>query len=305
MEAPLFDTLCGGDSVLWRGSYYSIAGRHEMRYGLDSAFALDLTIHPSYLNEQKVDLCAGQSYFWHGHTYYNSGTYQIVHTTTQGCDSIDRLVLSVHLTYTNLQTADLCMGDSIAFGGRFITSPGTYDDSLTTIYGCDSVVRLTVAIWPADTLVTLYGDTLKAHSSTATVRWLDCNTGSYVPYAYGPLFVPWQNGNYAAELTENGCLWSSHCFEVTGLKLSSTSGNCGRVKILPNPAREKVTITTTNNLNINKITLFTPDGRILLDKRPATGQNTVVLSVGALPKGVYLIRVGTAGGAWFGKVVRE
>jgi len=35
------------------------------------------------------------------------------------------------------------------------------------------------------------------------------------------------------------------------------------------------------------------------------GQNTAVLSVGALPKGVYLIKVGTAGGDWLGKVVRE
>ena len=212
MEAPVFDTICSGDSVLWRGSYYKTSGRHKQAYGLDSAFFLDLTLKPSYLNEQKVDLCTGQSYWWHGQKYFTSGTYTVYNTTTQGCDSIDRLVLKVYPDFTNLITTDFCAGDSLAFGSGFLKAPGVYSDSLTGIHGCDSMVRLTLSVWPSDTMVTKHGDSLVAASNTAFIKWWNCQSQSYMPYAAGKVFVPQQNGSYAAVISENGCSYRSQCF---------------------------------------------------------------------------------------------
>jgi XTP/dITP diphosphohydrolase len=126
MEAPVFDTICGNDSTLWRGSYYQSSGRYKDSYGLDSAFFLDLEVHPSYLDKQEVDLCSGGTYSWKGTTYYLPGTYNIQHYTTEGCDSVERLVLHVRSDYTTKLSEHICMGDSLFFDGGFIKNQGNY-----------------------------------------------------------------------------------------------------------------------------------------------------------------------------------
>jgi hypothetical protein len=221
MEAPVFDTLCSNDSVFWRGNYYSSSGRHQsLSSNGDSVFVLDLKVNPAYLNEQHIDLCSGQSFNWNGQNYFNAGAYTVYNTTAAGCDSIERLVLAVHPTSTNLLGANLCRGDSIEFGMRWLNQSGTYLDSLQSMFGCDSLVQFTLDVFPKDTTVLVLGDSLIVQSNSATVRWWDCQKQSYVFGAYGKIFVPQYNGHYAAELTEHGCVWLSHCFEVTGLGMT-------------------------------------------------------------------------------------
>jgi len=169
-------TLCSNiDSLFWKGNYYDSAGLYYISNGIsgiyDSTFFLQLDTAPAYLHQQHIDLCTGQSYPWHGQTYYNSGTYQIYNTTTHGCDSIHRLVLKVYPDFTNIQSADLCAGDSMAFGNRWLKNSGIYDDSLVSVFSCDSVVRLKLSVSPADTMVTKQGDSLIASSGTASIRW--------------------------------------------------------------------------------------------------------------------------------------
>jgi hypothetical protein len=166
---------------------------------------LDLKLNPAYLNEQQIDLCSGQSFNWNGQNYFNAGTYTVYNTTAAGCDSLERLVLDVHPTHTHIQNASLCRGDSLALGSTWLKESGTYLDSLQSAFSCDSLVQLTLDVFPKDTTVLYSGDSLVAQSNSASVRWWDCQKQSYVFGAYGKVFVPQHNGHYAAELTEHGC----------------------------------------------------------------------------------------------------
>ncbi|RLD65364.1 MAG: hypothetical protein DRI84_06945, partial [Bacteroidetes bacterium] len=235
MEAPVFDTICGNDSVYWRGSYYTSSGRYKDSYTLDSAFFLDLEVHPSYLDKQYVDICSGSTYTWNGNTYYNSGIYNIQHYTSQGCDSVERLVLNVRPDYTTLLTEDICMGDSLLFAGKYLNSNGVYWDTLNSIYTCDSLLELTLTVSPADTSIVQSGDTLFATPQNASFRWWNCDKQEFVYAAYQSYFAPFQNGHYAAEISANGCSYLTQCYKITGLSIDNTGIPDLEVNLMPNP----------------------------------------------------------------------
>jgi hypothetical protein len=235
MEAPVFDTICGNDSTLWRGNYYKNSGRYKDSYGLDSAFFLDLEVHPSYLDKQEVDLCSGGTYSWKGTTYYLPGTYNIQHYTTEGCDSVERLVLHVHSDYTTKLSEHICMGDSLFFDGGFIKNQGNYRDTLYSIFGCDSILDLSLSLSPSDTNIWQSGDTLFATPQNANFRWWNCDKQQFVYAANQSYFVPYQNGHYAVEISSNGCSYLTSCLEVTGLAIGESKNNNLSIRIMPNP----------------------------------------------------------------------
>jgi gliding motility-associated-like protein len=46
----------------------------------------------------------------------------------------------------------ICQNDSYFFKGEYLNAPGIYRDTLSTVYGCDSIIVLNLAVNPADTL---------------------------------------------------------------------------------------------------------------------------------------------------------
>ncbi len=84
------------------------------------------------------------------------------------CDSISTILLEHYPTFNSstLDTISLCFGDSLIISGRYISTMGTYLDSLQSIYGCDSIRTRYVhyyPIYPAnppDTLTICVGDSL-------------------------------------------------------------------------------------------------------------------------------------------------
>ncbi len=85
--------------------------------------------------------------------------------------------------------------------------------------------------------VTQVGSLLSASATGATYQWLDCNNGyALVSGQTNQAFTPIITGNYAVEVTENGCVDTSACFLVdfTGLNnLLSAS-----VLVYPNPSND-------------------------------------------------------------------
>jgi hypothetical protein len=85
--------------------------------------------------------------------------------------------------------------------------------------------------------VTQAGSLLTASATGATYQWLDCSNGNaLVSGETNQAFTPIITGNYAVEVTENGCVDTSACFLVdyTGLNnLLSAS-----VLVYPNPSND-------------------------------------------------------------------
>ena len=143
--------MCAGDyyefggEARYDGGYYT----HQLntQKGCDSLFTLTLIKHPTHLLEERKTICKGDAYDWHGLTLTMPGVYDDSLLTTSGCDSIHRLVLSVHNTFYQESHADICEGDYYNFNGRQLNETGIYWDSLITpMQRCDSVYKLTLNV---------------------------------------------------------------------------------------------------------------------------------------------------------------
>src|SRR6188768_1810349 len=58
-------------------------------------------------------------------------------------------VVDVHPTYVVSVDASICAGDSIFLGFFWESEPGVYENTLSTYFGCDSVVTTTLTVLPA------------------------------------------------------------------------------------------------------------------------------------------------------------
>ena len=92
----------------------------------------------------------------------------------------------------------------------------TYTFAGSTASGCDSIVTLDLTINNVtDLTTTVNGASINANSSLATYQWLDCDNGfAQITGENNQLFTALTNGNYAVELTENGCVDTSSCVPV-------------------------------------------------------------------------------------------
>src|SRR5690606_39110319 len=109
---------------------------------------------------------------------------------------------------------------SSLYTGTTFTTPSI---STTTTYyaeadngGCVSDMRTAVvATINADNTVTNNSPTLTSNAIGATYQWIDCDNGN-VPISgeTNQSFTATGNGNYAVEVTQNGCTATSLCTMV-------------------------------------------------------------------------------------------
>lgn len=157
------DTICYGENYSWRGHYYNAPAvpglveedRYVVGVGCDSVYRLMLTVLPSYFFSETMHVCEGDTIIWRGMelSYSRDGIYVIYDKLIShlGCDSIYELTLFVHPVYYTNDVMHLCEGDTIQYLSHTIDYPAghyMFVDTLSTIYGCDSVVQMMVYVHP-------------------------------------------------------------------------------------------------------------------------------------------------------------
>jgi len=154
------DTICQGDSVLLGGSFQTVAGNYtdslQTILGCDSVVVTNLTVNPIFSSTQNSTICQGDSILFNGNFYNLAGNYTDSLQTTEGCDSLLNLNLTVNPVFQFNLTQTICQGDSVLLGGSFQTASGIYTDSLQTTLGCDSLIVTTL------TVGNVYNDSLSA-----------------------------------------------------------------------------------------------------------------------------------------------
>lgn len=145
-------TICKNDVYNFHGKLISEPGIYYdsliASTGCDSIYKLVLKTYPTYFFERTITTCDDQPYYFKGEFLKKSGIYHDTLTTIHGCDSIIRLVLTVNPTYHKNISANICKGESYLFNGRELKNSGTYHDTLQTITGCDSIIRLILKVNP-------------------------------------------------------------------------------------------------------------------------------------------------------------
>jgi gliding motility-associated-like protein len=136
--------ICQGDSLNIGGSYISETGTYyntiSTSTGCDSVQQINLLVHQVFETTNYVSICEGTQYLFGELLLTSTGSYSDTMQTVTGCDSIVNTILTVHPNKDNLVNTSICEGDSIFLGGNFVSTSGFYYDTLSTSFGCDSVV---------------------------------------------------------------------------------------------------------------------------------------------------------------------
>ncbi len=85
-------------------------------------------------------------------------------------------VVDVHPTYVVSVDASICEGDSIFLGFFWESDPGVYENTLSTYFGCDSVVTTTLSVLPA-IQITQQSTTCDSAAAGVFVTFLNNPTG--------------------------------------------------------------------------------------------------------------------------------
>ena len=146
------DTICEGETYAFFGQNLTAAGiyNHSLptANGCDSSFTLTLTVNPTFNTPVFAEICQGESYLFSNQTLTESGVYYDTLQSINGCDSVITLTLDVHPVQHTQLVAEINIGESYDFFGQTLTETGVYENTLTTIHGCDSVITLTLTVNP-------------------------------------------------------------------------------------------------------------------------------------------------------------
>lgn len=103
---------------------------------------LYFNVFKSSKDTQTFNLCSGDSFVNQRSkkVFYKGAIFNDTLVNFIGCDSVITLKLIFHPTFIDSFRYESCMGETLAFGNRKFTSSANYIDSLTTIWGCDSLI---------------------------------------------------------------------------------------------------------------------------------------------------------------------
>ncbi|MDR0789385.1 MAG: gliding motility-associated C-terminal domain-containing protein [Bacteroidales bacterium] len=114
-------------------------------------------VRASYHDVDVFDtICDNAYYAPEGTPLTEEGIYYLSLQTIQGCDSVIYLHLTVNPTFLDTIYDSVCINDSYEFYGQEYDEAGIYYANLTSVYGCDSIYVLNLAVKP------IYTDTIKA-----------------------------------------------------------------------------------------------------------------------------------------------
>lgn len=129
--------------------------------GGDSLITLTLTVNKTYAFAAEGTIKMNESYPWRGKTYQNLTpgvhTFADALQTKAGCDSVYTLTLTVQsIGYWFDETMSVCQNEEASWHQKTLKSSaaGTFTvyDSLQSIYGKDSIYRLTLTVLPTYTM---------------------------------------------------------------------------------------------------------------------------------------------------------
>lgn len=150
IETNVYAQICEGGNYIFNNENYQQSSSYQVNLtaanGCDSIVYLHLDVLPPMETNRSVQICTGDAYLFNGQTYSQSGQYQAILSTANGCDSIVNLELIVTENVNITTTATICEGGSYIFGNQTLTTAGEYQKFVTNTNGCDSTINLQLVV---------------------------------------------------------------------------------------------------------------------------------------------------------------
>ncbi|WP_236974505.1 hypothetical protein [Membranihabitans maritimus] len=160
--------VCPNDSLVYGDTVYFedvlLIDTFQTANGCDSVVTRNVVFSDPVVTHTIHNICNGDSVFVQG-VYYRSDV-ELVDTLVAkgGCDSISMVSVMVHENYRLSIDTTICTPQSVEFNGRDLDESGVYTDTLSTMYGCDSIVTLNLTVNPSyfthDTIYICEGDSV-------------------------------------------------------------------------------------------------------------------------------------------------
>lgn len=288
-------TICSGQTYTYPdGSTGNSSETHTSNLitptGCDSVVVTTLTVSAPINVSESVSICTGQTYTYpDGSTGNSSETHTSNLVTPAGCDSIVVTTLMVVASFNETESASICNGDTYTFpDGTTGMTDQTYTSSLISSGGCDSLIVTTLTVTTVDVSVTDNSPTLVANATGATYQWLDCDNGNApisgeTNASYTPSGIV---GNYAVEVTQNGCTDVSACYLVDQNSLDDLFE--GNVNIYPNPTDGTISIEWEGEMD--KVEITDARGRVL-ETIEVWDNTKLTYDLGKYSDGMYFVLI--------------
>jgi hypothetical protein len=215
-------------------------------------------------------------------------------TSAGGSDIfVQKMSPCIPTTGTDVQTA---CGSYIWIDGVNYTasnSTATFNLVCGAANGCDSLVTLDLTINNvSDLTTTTSGITISANNTSATYAWLDCdNNYAVITGETNQSYIPSSNGNYAVELTENGCVDTSACAVITLVGIIENNFE-NQLRVYPNPTDGNFFIDLGMNYETTNVRLTDLNGK-LIQSNSYNDSQFLHLKL-EVPAGVYLLVIESA-----------
>ena len=150
-------SICEGGNFIIDGQEYTQAGDYSLSYtatnGCDSTVILQLTVLPESQDTIQLSICDGDTLSLNGSIYTDEGVYEQILAGSNGCDSTLTILLEVFPLDTTILDIEVCEGECYFFGSTPYCQSGVYEQVLTSVNGCDSLVILELEVLPVDYVV--------------------------------------------------------------------------------------------------------------------------------------------------------
>ena len=167
----------------------------------------------------------------------------------------------------------------------------------------DGMVIFTYNNYP-DTSTSLIGLTISSNETGATYQWLDCdNSFSIISGETGVSYTATTNGNFAVEVTKNGCTDTSACVNINTIGINENY-SLGGIDIYPNPTNNIINITLGTITSDVNLTLTSVEGKIVYQENNVS-DNKVSVDLSNNSKGIYFLKVEANNQYKVYKVIKE
>ncbi len=203
------------------------------------------------------------------HTYHLPGSYLVTQTVSDTTALLDSTIVQTITitgnTFASIQ-ATTC-GFYTSPSGEIYSNRGVFNDTIPNHYGCDSIITVNLTILPLpNTHVTQNEITLTANQAGASYQWLDCSDGfAMIIGETNQVFTANQNGSYAVEITQNGCVDTSACYAITTVGILENSFDTNII-VYPIPTDGLVKIDLGESISEFSVRLTDINGKLLIQQ---------------------------------------
>lgn len=154
-----------------------------------------------------------------------------------------------------------------------------------------------------DLTTTTSGITISANNTGATYQWLDCdNNNAIITGETGQSFNATINGNYAVELSENGCVDTSACVVITTVGIVENSFE-HKLTVYPNPTSGNFSIDLGAIYESSAVSITDISGKLIVSETMSKSQ---VLNFNIKePAGIYIVSIQSGDKKAIIKLIKE